>query len=188
MDQDLEEAFYCCFLRTSGLALLVKTMPGPSNLKSNTTFGTQQHLGDSMAENTPVLGRINLGAFLTSLPYLHPAFIAPIHGCTCMYKLASLPCLPGFLASSLPSFSASAKQTCRHVAMQTCRHAAMQTCTHAHMHTCSHADGCRPPACIAACIAGRNHGRKQITPYYNCLLYTSPSPRDRTRSRMPSSA
>ena len=24
--------------------------------------------------------------------------------------------------------------------------------------------------------------------YYNCLLYTSPSPRDRTRSRMPSSA
>ena len=23
---------------------------------------------------------------------------------------------------------------------------------------------------------------------YNCLLYTSPSPRDRTRSRMPSSA
>ena len=27
-----------------------------------------------------------------------------------------------------------------------------------------------------------------ITPYYGCLLYTSPSPRDRTRSRMPSSA
>ena len=24
--------------------------------------------------------------------------------------------------------------------------------------------------------------------YYGCLLYTSPSPRDRTRSRMPSSA
>ncbi|WDT36782.1 hypothetical protein PVA38_11070 [Streptococcus pneumoniae D39] len=24
--------------------------------------------------------------------------------------------------------------------------------------------------------------------YINCLLYTSPSPRDRTRSRMPSSA
>ena len=24
--------------------------------------------------------------------------------------------------------------------------------------------------------------------YYHCLLYTSPSPRDRTRSRMPSSA
>ena len=24
--------------------------------------------------------------------------------------------------------------------------------------------------------------------YWNCLLYTSPSPRDRTRSRMPSSA
>ena len=27
-----------------------------------------------------------------------------------------------------------------------------------------------------------------ITPDYFCLLYTSPSPRDRTRSRMPSSA
>ena len=26
------------------------------------------------------------------------------------------------------------------------------------------------------------------TDTYNCLLYTSPSPRDRTRSRMPSSA
>ena len=25
-------------------------------------------------------------------------------------------------------------------------------------------------------------------PHYTCLLYTSPSPRDRTRSRMPSSA
>ena len=27
-----------------------------------------------------------------------------------------------------------------------------------------------------------------LTPFYSCLLYTSPSPRDRTRSRMPSSA
>ena len=27
-----------------------------------------------------------------------------------------------------------------------------------------------------------------ITDNHNCLLYTSPSPRDRTRSRMPSSA
>ena len=31
--------------------------------------------------------------------------------------------------------------------------------------------------------------RRHITSNYNiCLLYTSPSPRDRTRSRMPSSA
>ena len=29
---------------------------------------------------------------------------------------------------------------------------------------------------------------KKIEPLYDCLLYTSPSPRDRTRSRMPSSA
>ena len=28
----------------------------------------------------------------------------------------------------------------------------------------------------------------KIANIYNCLLYTSPSPRDRTRSRMPSSA
>ena len=28
----------------------------------------------------------------------------------------------------------------------------------------------------------------QTAESYNCLLYTSPSPRDRTRSRMPSSA
>ena len=27
-----------------------------------------------------------------------------------------------------------------------------------------------------------------LDPFYSCLLYTSPSPRDRTRSRMPSSA
>ena len=27
-----------------------------------------------------------------------------------------------------------------------------------------------------------------VRDYYHCLLYTSPSPRDRTRSRMPSSA
>ena len=28
----------------------------------------------------------------------------------------------------------------------------------------------------------------ELQTYYSCLLYTSPSPRDRTRSRMPSSA
>jgi len=30
--------------------------------------------------------------------------------------------------------------------------------------------------------------KKNFAEYMNCLLYTSPSPRDRTRSRMPSSA
>ena len=29
---------------------------------------------------------------------------------------------------------------------------------------------------------------KKISPFNNCLLYTSPSPRDRQKSRMPSSA
>ena len=32
------------------------------------------------------------------------------------------------------------------------------------------------------------HGRYAEGLPFNCLLYTSPSPRDRTRSRMPSSA
>ena len=40
-----------------------------------------------------------------------------------------------------------------------------------------------------ACLVKPNY---KTTPYFervpNCLLYTSPSPRDRTRSRMPSSA
>ena len=30
--------------------------------------------------------------------------------------------------------------------------------------------------------------RNKIANFFTCLLYTSPSPRDRTRSRMPSSA
>ena len=38
----------------------------------------------------------------------------------------------------------------------------------------------------ASGFLGRIYG--QIPSYYTCLLYTSPSPRDRTRSRMPSSA
>ena len=39
-------------------------------------------------------------------------------------------------------------------------------------------------------LAGEFEGQNWIssTGYYVCLLYTSPSPRDRTRSRMPSSA
>ena len=40
-------------------------------------------------------------------------------------------------------------------------------------------------------IIGGNIGKNKVTPNeraYDCLLYTSPSPRDRTRSRMPSSA
>ena len=34
----------------------------------------------------------------------------------------------------------------------------------------------------------RNYDIEELGLSYNCLLYTSPSPRDRTRSRMPSSA
>ena len=35
---------------------------------------------------------------------------------------------------------------------------------------------------------GSGHPSKPTAYVTNCLLYTSPSPRDRTRSRMPSSA
>ena len=38
----------------------------------------------------------------------------------------------------------------------------------------------------AIIIGGGGHGL--ATAYYFCLLYTSPSPRDRQKSRMPSSA
>ena len=37
-------------------------------------------------------------------------------------------------------------------------------------------------------IAPQNFPRTDATDKTGCLLYTSPSPRDRTRSRMPSSA
>ena len=52
---------------------------------------------------------------------------------------------------------------------------------------------------VLPALAGRGHGRGREFPHIaaldewlrehtTCLLYTSPSPRDRTRSRMPSSA
>ena len=37
-------------------------------------------------------------------------------------------------------------------------------------------------------IKSVRNGKVNIADSYACLLYTSPSPRDRTRSRMPSSA
>ena len=37
-------------------------------------------------------------------------------------------------------------------------------------------------------VAGESIGETIIVENMHCLLYTSPSPRDRTRSRMPSSA
>ena len=41
---------------------------------------------------------------------------------------------------------------------------------------------------LSRSIEDRNHALLKLLPHQNCLLYTSPSPRDRTRSRMPSSA
>ena len=38
------------------------------------------------------------------------------------------------------------------------------------------------------CMANASAKHSLIVGSYACLLYTSPSPRDRTRSRMPSSA
>ena len=37
-------------------------------------------------------------------------------------------------------------------------------------------------------LASRHYRSQEIDDALSCLLYTSPSPRDRTRSRMPSSA
>ena len=41
---------------------------------------------------------------------------------------------------------------------------------------------------MEACASSHHWGRVFEGQGYTCLLYTSPSPRDRTRSRMPSSA
>ena len=47
----------------------------------------------------------------------------------------------------------------------------------------------RVKECGQTAIACTDHGVMYgCVQFYNCLLYTSPSPRDRTRSRMPSSA
>ena len=43
-------------------------------------------------------------------------------------------------------------------------------------------------ACPDLCVIAPVHQQDDIQRRYTCLLYTSPSPRDRTRSRMPSSA
>ena len=41
---------------------------------------------------------------------------------------------------------------------------------------------------IGVLLQGTGGGTIVMAIYFLCLLYTSPSPRDRTRSRMPSSA
>ena len=43
------------------------------------------------------------------------------------------------------------------------------------------------PYCIET-LPGEKPKKRSFETMYTCLLYTSPSPRDRTRSRMPSSA
>ena len=44
------------------------------------------------------------------------------------------------------------------------------------------------PSNIIRAVADNNYKTHSTVKDYTCLLYTSPSPRDRTRSRMPSSA
>ena len=45
-----------------------------------------------------------------------------------------------------------------------------------------------PSHMVEAFAKALNDGRNGYSPSYGCLLYTSPSPRDRNVSRMPSSA
>ena len=47
-----------------------------------------------------------------------------------------------------------------------------------------------PPTEVSQILfkANNEYSKGQMILYNDCLLYTSPSPRDRTRSRMPSSA
>ena len=51
-------------------------------------------------------------------------------------------------------------------------------------------DALKNPALSTDPTTGEVHLRHHVTPdgYYRCLLYTSPSPRDLSTSRMPSSA
>ena len=59
---------------------------------------------------------------------------------------------------------------------------------------CAHAyapykDGTIHPQLVVGCDDHLNRALlKEFAPLNNCLLYTSPSPRDRQKSRMPSSA
>ena len=53
-----------------------------------------------------------------------------------------------------------------------------------HVATVRNARGENYPSPLKAALLSQKYGADSIT----CLLYTSPSPRDRTRSRMPSSA
>ena len=61
-----------------------------------------------------------------------------------------------------------------------------------HINSCDFSLGnyayCDTPGDIGLKDFSISRDRKMLIPFINCLLYTSPSPRDRTRSRMPSSA
>ena len=48
--------------------------------------------------------------------------------------------------------------------------------------------GCAPTGVQVTFDDENSNTIREHLQYYVCLLYTSPSPRDRTRSRMPSSA
>ena len=53
---------------------------------------------------------------------------------------------------------------------------------------CNITHDCDVPGIVDAFQRQGNHGKFLLTALYTCLLYTSPSPRDLSTSRMPSSA
>ena len=56
---------------------------------------------------------------------------------------------------------------------------------HAHVYACQFASETPIYPCVGMVVSG---GHTHLYHYESCLLYTSPSPRDRQKSRMPSSA
>src|SRR5678809_1531502 len=62
-----------------------------------------------------------------------------------------------------------------------------------HQHGNKGREECRDPDCVSAERTQRSHFDdpdifRRSSTYKGCLLYTSPSPRDRQKTRMPSSA
>ena len=134
------------------------------------------------------------GSWSSSSPmhtYKHTCLNVYIHAC--MHA-----CVHTYIHIYMHTYIHTYIRTYMHVHMHTCMHACMRTCiqTDTHTHTHIHAH-------VAHHFPRLHHPLRQYRPVHSvnyqficvehdqssdCLLYTSPSPRDRQISRMPSSA